>query len=426
MDYDQTIEYLYSLQKFGIKFGLSSTENLLNGLGQPQKKLPALHLAGTNGKGSVGATACSILTEAGYKVGFFTSPHLVSFRERFAIGRNMIDRDDVVRLAAKVQAVCSPKEPPTFFEFVTAMAFLYFSEMDVDLAIMETGMGGRLDATNVARTIVGVITNISLEHTDYLGRTLREIASEKAGIIKSGIPMVTGEKRPHVRSVFEETSREKGGRLFTLGRDFRCRARPGGGFNYYGLHKRLPGLKLKLQGGHQVRNAGLALAALELLGDCGFPVGEDQIRKGLEAVHWPGRWEIFPGREGQADLMLDGAHNPAAARTLACSLAALNFRRVHLVLGIMMDKDIAGIMEPLLPLAQTLYLAKPAYFRAADTATLASSVKGFKGRPSQHPDVSTAIEAARAKAGPDDLVLVTGSLFTVGEARAFLTGICKD
>ncbi|MDY6852090.1 MAG: Mur ligase family protein, partial [Thermodesulfobacteriota bacterium] len=167
MDYKRTIEFLYSLQKFGIKFGLSSTEALLDGLGRPHEGLPCLHLAGTNGKGSVGATIVSILNKAGHKTGFFTSPHLVSFRERFAVGSEMISQGEVVRLTERVRAVMASEEPPTFFEFVTAMAFLYFAEQKVDLAVLETGMGGRLDATNVARPLVGVITNISRDHTDY-------------------------------------------------------------------------------------------------------------------------------------------------------------------------------------------------------------------------------------------------------------------
>ena len=169
MDYKQCIDYLFSLQKFGIKFGLSSTENLLSALGRPHDGLPCLHLAGTNGKGSVGSMICSMLKAAGYRVGFYTSPHLVTFRERYTINGEMISRDDVVRLTKVVRSVSAEEEPPTFFEFVTAMAFLYFAEKKVDLTVLETGMGGRLDATNVARPLLGVITNISVEHTGLSG-----------------------------------------------------------------------------------------------------------------------------------------------------------------------------------------------------------------------------------------------------------------
>jgi len=423
MTYEQTIEFLYSLQKFGIKFGLSSTENLLAGLGRPHENLPCLHLAGTNGKGSVGAAVTAVLTRAGYRVGFYTSPHLVTFRERFVIGRDMISRAEVVRLVERVRAVMAPDEPPTFFEFVTAMAFLYFAQQQVDLAVLETGMGGRLDATNVAGPLVGVITNISVEHTDYLGRTLALIAAEKAGIIKPGLPVVTGEKRPQIRRIFEQAAQERGARLFSLGRDFRIRSRQGGRFDYYGFKMDLKDLRSNLPGPHQIGNAALALAALELLGDRGFAFRQEDLRLGLSEISWPGRAEIFPG---PPDLMLDGAHNPGAAKALAKTLAGLPYPRLHLVLGIMADKNIGGIMAPLLPLAHALYLTRPEYYRSAAIDRLTQAAVGFPGPVYQVPGVAQALEAARQNAAPQDLVLVTGSLFTVGEARAYLTGMPMD
>ncbi|MBW2324140.1 MAG: bifunctional folylpolyglutamate synthase/dihydrofolate synthase, partial [Deltaproteobacteria bacterium] len=386
---------------------------------RPDLNLAYLHLAGTNGKGSVGATVTSILTKAGYKVGFYSSPHLVTFRERYLVGLEMISRKDVVRLAQKVREVVAPEEPPTFFEFVTAMAFCYFAQEKVDLAVMETGMGGRLDATNVIKPLAGVITNISVEHTEFLGRTLAEIAGEKAGIIKPGLTVVTAEKRKHIRDIFNRIARERGASLLSLGHDFRVRTRPAGGFDYYGLKRRLQRLELRLIGQHQVRNAALALAALELLAEKGFDFTEEDIRTGLISVQWPGRVEMFPG---PPDLMLDGAHNPAAAETLAKLLPRLAYKRLHLVLGIMSDKDINRIMAPLLPHADALYLTRPVYFRAASPEALAASAEGFKGPLIILPKISTAIEAAKAAAGPEDLVLVTGSLFTVGEARAYITG----
>ncbi|MBU2551014.1 MAG: bifunctional folylpolyglutamate synthase/dihydrofolate synthase [Proteobacteria bacterium] len=419
MNYQQTIERLFSLQKFGIKFGLSSTENLLARLDRPHKRLAVLHLAGTNGKGSVGAAATSMLTEAGYRVGFYTSPHLVSFRERFVISGEMISKEGVIKLADRVWEVANPEEPPTFFEFATAMAFLHFAESRVDLAVMETGMGGRLDATNVAEPRVGVITNISIEHTDYLGRTLAEIAGEKAGIIKPGMDVITGEKRKGVRDIFEATARERGARLLVLGRDFRVRTRPEGGFDYYGFGLNLKHARFALQGPHQARNAALALAAVERLSEQGFRLAETHLRQGLERTFWPGRAEMF---SGPPPLMLDGAHNPGAARALARLLEGMNYRRLHLVLGVMEDKDVRGIVTILMPLAQALYLTRPDYFRSASLDRLARETRGFTGPVHRRPVVSEAIEAARAQAGPEDLVLVTGSLFTVGEARTYLAG----
>ncbi len=423
MNYEQTIEFLYSLQKFGIKFGLSSTVNLLAGLGDPHKSLRCLHLAGTNGKGSVGATVAEVLSRAGYKVGFYSSPHLVTFRERFAVDGRMVSPEKVVDLAARVRAVMAEQEPPTFFEFVTVMAFLLFAEEKVDLAVMETGMGGRLDATNVINPLAGVITNISLEHQDYLGRTLTDIAGEKAGIIKPGLEVVTGEKRPNIRGLFEKKAQEQGGRLYALGRDFRVRNRPSGGFDYQGLRCACQGLKTRLPGPHQVRNAGLALATLEILAEKGYNYTEGQVREGLASVAWPGRAEIFPG---SPPVMLDGAHNPDAARALAALLRGQPYSRVHMVLGIMADKDIGRILKHLLPEAQALYLTRPVYARAADPGVLAEAAAAFTGPKTLYSRLPEAIEAARAAAGPDDLVLVTGSLFTVGEARSYLTGQPMD
>ena len=422
MNYRRTVLYLYSLQKFGIKFGLSSTEKLLDRLGRPQDSLPILHLAGTNGKGSVGATVLSILTKAGYRVGFYTSPHLVSFQERFVINDRRISKKKIIELVERVKAVCDHQEPPTFFEFVTAMAFLYFAEEKIDLAIMETGMGGRLDATNVARPLLGVITNISVEHTEFLGKTLSAIAREKAGIIKPDLTVLTGEKRPKIRKIFEETALSQGGRLLILGRDYRVVNRPGGAFDYYGLRTKLKDLKISLSGKHQVDNAGLALAATELLADSGLRSSEEDKRQGLAQVSWPGRGEVFSTGPDKARIMLDGAHNPHAARTLAKLLEALTFRRLYLIIGIMADKDARGILTPLVRLADEVILARPDYFRASETGRLAEVIKDHPGPVRQIPDVAKAIDTALDQAGAEDLVLVTGSLFTIGEARAYLTG----
>ncbi|MBF0530270.1 MAG: bifunctional folylpolyglutamate synthase/dihydrofolate synthase [Deltaproteobacteria bacterium] len=433
MNYKKTIDYLLSLQKFGIKFGLSSTERLLTGLESPHRRLKCIHIAGTNGKGSVGASITSMLRMAGYKVGFYTSPHLVTFRERMVIGSRdgleMIPPEAVSDLAARVKAVSSLDEPATFFEFVTAMALLYFAEEKVDLAIIETGLGGRLDATNIITPLIGVITNISLEHTEYLGPTLKHVAREKAGIIKPGIDLVTAEKRPALKELFEETAARVGATVLALGRDFRIRTRPDGLIDYYGLVNKYSKLKLGLIGPHQVSNAALALAVVELLmKSFGFQIQLNNIPDGLLKVYWPGRAEIFidnsnQTRPKQAKLMLDGAHNPGGARALAKTLSGLSYDQLHLVMGIMADKDQVGIMAPLLPLAKSLYLTRPEYSRAASPETLAGHVKNFLGPMSRHERLSEAIEAAKAAAGPKDLILVTGSLFTVGEARAWLTGV---
>jgi dihydrofolate synthase/folylpolyglutamate synthase len=287
---------------------------------------------------------------------------------------------------------------------------------------METGLGGRLDATNVAQPVVGVITNISLEHTEYLGPTLAHVAREKAGIIKSGMAVVTGEKRKNIQEIFKTACKRNRADLFILGRDFKVRRTREKHFNYTGPRIGLKNLETNLPGPHQATNSALAITVVNLLAHHGLPVTESDMRRGLKSVNWPGRAEMIPGGPGQPDLMLDGAHNPGAARVLAKALASRTCRRLHMVLGVMADKDINGVMKPLLPLADRLYLTRPEYERAADPDVLAGFTKGYQGPVQVVPKLPEAIEKAKADAGPGDLVVVTGSLFTVGEARAYLLG----
>ena len=312
--YDQALSYLYGLQKFGMKFGLSKTENLLQAFGRPQDQLKLIHIAGTNGKGSVAAMAASIFSRAGYRVGLYTSPHLVDFRERFQINGRLIPPGETLDLIREVRERTNPEEPPTFFELVTAMALIYFARKKVDLAIIEVGLGGRLDATNIIRPRVTAITTLSLEHQEYLGNTLRQIAWEKGGIIKPGIPLVSGVTQPAAREVISRLCREKGAPLFLAGRDFQTRKIAGGRFNYTGFGKVYQGLRNKLLGPHQIRNAGLALSLVNLWPVEGKNLSEDSIREGLLRVNWPGRMEVWTERPR---IVLDGAHNPAAMKVLA-------------------------------------------------------------------------------------------------------------
>ncbi|MBA4395430.1 MAG: hypothetical protein C0407_17915, partial [Desulfobacca sp.] len=233
--YNQALAYLYNLQKFGIKFGLSKTENLLKAFKHPQQHLKCIHIAGSNGKGSVAAMLASIYHRAGYKVGLFTSPHLIDFRERFQINGRMISKGQTLDLVREIQEKTNPQEPPTFFEFVTAMALLFFYREKVDLAIMETGLGGRLDATNVIRPLITVITTISLEHQEYLGKTLKSIAREKGGIIKPQVPLVTGVGQKKVQAYLEEMCQEKQAPMLLAGRDFKTRKLSNGNFRYHGV-----------------------------------------------------------------------------------------------------------------------------------------------------------------------------------------------
>jgi dihydrofolate synthase/folylpolyglutamate synthase len=410
--------WVFDLQKYGIKFGLSSTLNLLARLGLSPEEGRYLHVAGTNGKGSVAAMLSAVLTRAGYAVGLFTSPHLVRFAERFRLREEDISPSSLLYLINRVRAAIDESEPPTFFEFATAMAFLYFKESRADPVILETGMGGRLDATNIVHPLVSVITNISMEHQFFLGNTLTAIAGEKAGIIKAGVPLVTYAKQKRVLDLFRQRCAELSAPLFVGGVDFGVRGEPRGGFSYKGFRWRLNGLRVSLPGRHQYKNAALALAVLELLENQGFSLPEAAIREGLAQTRWPGRLERV---QEDPRVILDGAHNPAAARILAQALRRepLAGRR-FLVVGLMADKDGAGILAPLLPLAHTVIFTRPRYFRAARVEDLARQATTFQGKVLLEPDVGQALHRARNLAGPQDQIVVTGSLYTVGEAKEYL------
>jgi|YelNatPaOPRAMG01_1025707.scaffolds.fasta_scaffold00006_102 dihydrofolate synthase/folylpolyglutamate synthase len=409
--------WVFDLQKYGIKFGLSSTLSLLSRLEIPYEQGQYLHVAGTNGKGSVAAMLSAILTRAGYPVGLFTSPHLVRFEERFRLHDTDITAEGLLYLINRVREAIAEAEPPTFFEFAAAMAFLYFHEQEARPVILETGMGGRLDATNIVQPLVSVITNISMDHQYFLGNTLPAIAGEKAGIIKPGAPLVTHARQKRVLDLFRRRCRELNTPLYVGGIDFKTRALATGRFSYHGIKHTLTGLSVNLKGRHQYRNAAVALAVVELLRDQGFSVPEQAIREGLAQVRWPGRLERLPQ---DPRVILDGAHNPDAAQALAQALKRDRPPgRRFLVMGIMADKDEEAILAALLPLAQTVIFTRPAYFRAAKTEDLARRAKPYNLEILQEPVVARAVQRARSLAGPQDQVVVTGSLYTVGEALAY-------
>ena len=412
-EYQESVNYLYGLQKYGIKFGLSKTENLLKAFGNPHKGQKYVHIAGTNGKGSVAAFVGRILKEAGLKVGLYTSPHLVRFSERFRINGEEISQDKAAGLIGELCRVFVPEAPPTFFEATTAMALIYFARENTDLSIMEVGMGGRLDATNVITPLVSGITNISMEHQDFLGNRLSDIAEEKGGIIKKGVDVVTAAAQSSVISIFETIARERGAPLWRVGKDIRYRT-TASGFHYMGLGFRMKGLRLGLTGMLQARNAALALGIIERLGEKGIAVSEENIRKGLQGASWPGRMHIVGTNP---TILLDGAHNPAALRVLARSIrAGLRYRHLVLVIGVMADKAIGEMMRAIVPIADYLICTRPLYSRAANPDVLMAKAAAF-GRPGEIiPVLTDALNRAKEKAGPEDLIVVCGSLFTVGEA----------
>jgi dihydrofolate synthase/folylpolyglutamate synthase len=414
--YQDSINYLFGLQKFGIKFGLNCTENLLERVGAPHLRLRCIHVGGTNGKGSTAALLSSILVRHGYRVGLYTSPHLVRFTERFRINEKEVSQERILDVFDRIRSHVDDREPPTYFEMVTAMAFLYFAEEEVDWAIVEVGMGGRLDATNVIVPAVSVITNVSFDHQEHLGASLSSIAREKAGIVKHGIPVVAGVRQPVVQGILKATCYKKQAPLYVLGKDFSVRRNGGRSFQYLGLRWHCPSLDLNLYGVHQFGNAAVALATLEVLANASsLAVDSTDVREGLLEVNWPARLEVLAEKPL---VVLDGAHNPQGAETLRESLKkCFSYRRLHLVLGIMADKDTRGILRRLLPLAETAIFTQPRYARAAHAEDLRRLARPYISRHYVVPDPAEAIRQARLMAAEDDLICITGSLYFAGEVK---------
>ncbi len=412
--YDRCLAEMYGLRRFGIKLGLDVIRGILDAIGNPQDRFRSIHIAGTNGKGSVAATLDAVLRASGHSTGLYTSPHLVRFNERIAIDGTPIDDAEVVAGYEAVRTGNRSGRDPTFFEFSTAMAFHAFGSRGVEWAVIETGMGGRLDATNVLDPRVSVITNISLEHRSYLGDTIAAIAGEKAGIIKPGRPALTAATQPDALRVLEQTAQEKQAPLYRKGRDFRIRRKPDGTFHYFGDAHRWRNLRTALEGPHQADNAALALAACERLIESGVPISEDAIRSGLKGTRWPGRLEVVMK---QPLVILDGAHNLMAARNLARYLEhRMKGRRLSLVIGILDDKPADAMLAALLPMADRVFVTQARIDRAIPAEVLARRAERRHADVTVIPDVARAVAAAVDGSGPQDAVCIAGSLYVVGEA----------
>ncbi len=416
-EYKEAIRYLYSLQKYGIKFGLSCTKNLLKVFGNPHISQNYVHIAGTNGKGSVANFISSILKEAGYKVGLYTSPHLVRFTERIQINFKEISFYEVVELVKELKKAVVLDQPPTFFEAVTAMALKYFSEKNTDISIIEVGMGGRLDATNIIKPLVSIITNVSYDHEQFLGNSLKEIAYEKAGIIKKGVPVVTGVENEEALDVIKDACKKNNAKLYVIGKDFGFEITDKG-FVYKGILGELKDLEISLFGIHQYKNASIALAALEVLTELGWNIKPAHVYQGLKKVKWPGRMYVL---SNNPLIVLDGAHNPEAMKKLKESIQTeFSYDRIFLVIGIMEDKNISDMLKEILKIANYAIFSKPKYSRAADPKILMDLSDGFKGKKEIITPLSKAVDKAISLASNKDLVLICGSLFTVGEALSYL------
>jgi dihydrofolate synthase/folylpolyglutamate synthase len=425
--YRDSIDYLYGLRKHGVKLGLDKTLRILSLIDNPQNDFYSVHVAGTNGKGSASAMIASILMACGFKVGLFTSPHLISFTERIRINNEEISESDVVKLTEEIKdkiqdSRCKELEP-TFFEFVTAMAFLYFSRNKVDWAVIETGMGGRLDATNVIIPKVSVITKVGYDHKEFLGNTLSKIASEKAGIIKHNIPVISSKQLLEAERVILEAAKERSSPLFMYDRDFDGEIKRSGIdgilFNYFDKNNSIKDLYCPLPGRHQLENAAVAIkASLLALKGVGKTLSEEHIRKGIADTRWRGRLEIICK---DPLIMIDGAHNPDAAETLANFVREnLEGYKIILIIGIMSDKDAEGILRPILPLMHDVIFTAPKYERAANPYEL-SKIASLMGHSSKISEslrnaINQAMGICKEFNNDKPLILITGSFYTIGEA----------
>ena len=417
--YNDCLKAMYSLRRFGIKLGLSTIRGILKKLGNPQDHFGCIHVAGTNGKGSIASGIASILNVAGYRTGLYTSPHLISFNERISIDGRHISNARVVAAYQAVKNVHHGSREPTFFEFATAMALYDFDREKIDWAVIETGMGGRLDATNIVRPAVSIISNLSLEHQDYLGGTLAQIAAEKGGIIKKGIPVVTGVRQPGALSVLNDIAAEKSAPVFRLGKDFKVRRKPGNAFTYFGIQNRWPDMKTRLAGRHQIGNAAISLAACELLNRDGLSITADNCRQGLLNLRWPGRLEIV---SESPRIILDGAHNLIAARRLAAFLAQETDQcPITMIIGILDDKPYKAMLSALVPVAKKVIFTRPVIDRGLPPETLYAEARQYGKEITILPDVHQAVQLAVKQAAPGDVICIAGSLYVVGEAKASLS-----
>jgi dihydrofolate synthase/folylpolyglutamate synthase len=425
-DYEGVKGWIFNLKLFGdVKLRLTVMEQLLARMGSPHKRLRVVHVGGTNGKGSTVAMISSILEAAGYKVGMFTKPHLTNFTERISINGVQISEAKVIAMIngmlPAIEAVAASYQHPTFFEITAALMFKYFADENVDFAVVEVGMGGRLDATNVADALVSVITNISFEHTKILGDTIEQIAAEKAGILKEGGILVTASDDERALSVFRDVCAAKHARMFVAGKDIVFEKTKSGmdgqTFNMRVSYGRsFEALHVPLLGEYQITNAAAAIGAIETLKLHGIEIPESAIREGLAKVKWPGRLEIM---QTKPYVVIDGAKDVLATQTLAAEVPKIfKYKKLVLVVSISRDKKMDEMMRDLLPIADYVVATRhKVKGRAIEPAELAKAAEAA-GKPSTVVDDSKeAVREAIEIAGGNGLVLVTGSIFVVGEAR---------
>ena len=443
--YEQAIDFLFGRINYErvqaeaystSDFKLDRMRRLLEFMGNPQERIPTIHVAGTKGKGSTCSMLASILKASGYRCGLYISPHITAFEERFTIDGMMPTQAEFVGLVNRLLPIITQMDnlpgrmQPTYFELATALAWQHFLEQNVDIAVLEVGLGGRLDSTNLCNPLVTVITNVSRDHTHVLGSTVHQIAYEKAGIIKSGVPVISAVTHPDALAMVEETCHERGAPLKLLGRDFQLVTRHLDDQEQVQIDVKTEtstwlGMPVTLRGAHQALNATLALAVADELRQLKWSLPDEAVRMGLLSVSWPARVEVIAKRP---TVIVDAAHNWESARALVASLNETSSpRKSILIFAATKDKDVAGILRQLLPQFDTIiltrYLDNP---RGVSVEELSRLVNGLTTRPNhQAKNPLMAWGLAKALASPDDLIVITGSFFLVAELRSTIAEECQ-
>ena len=418
-EYEKALEYLFGLEKFGMVFGLDNIRWLLDIMEDPHHFIKTVHIAGTNGKGSTAAMLSGILKEGGFRVGKYTSPHLVSFTERITINEEEITEEEVAQLMAYIRGKAHENDKDrlfTFFDFTTALAFEHFRRKKVDIAIIETGLGGRLDSTNVIEPLLTIITNVAYDHMDQLGTTIEKIAGEKAGIIKNGVPVVSACEGVS-RGIIEKRAKELRCLAYILNRDFSYEKAGDRTLTYKGIHKNFRNVLVNLDGDYQLTNCALTLCALEILSSSGFSVAEDAMERALSNIKCQGRLEKI---KDNPLVILDGAHNPHGAHALS-EFMSTHFRdkKKILVFGVMKDKEYEQMLKEIVPVMDIIIFTKPNIERALSPYDMRS----YFNNAIITDNTRSALEKARAMATEKDLILVTGSFYTIGEAKTIINEV---
>ena len=433
---EEAIAWIHQLQTLGIKPGLKRMEWLMERLGHPERRLKFVHVAGTNGKGSTVSFISQVLIKAGYQVGTFTSPYLIDFTNRIQINGEDISEEALVEMLNKIIPVAEELAAtewgsPTEFEIITALSLLYYAVIALpDVVIWETGLGGRLDSTNIVIPLVSVITNIGYDHMDLLGQEIREIAREKAGIIKAGVPVVSTIENSTALAVIKETAKANNSALYQLNEQFVANAHKidgnGSTFSFKDPFLTMPEINIRLLGPHQIKNSAAALMTLEVLRQFyAFAIPEEAVYEGMFGTFWPGRLEIVAEKPA---IIIDGAHNPEGAASLKEAISLFKYNRLIMVTGILGDKAIAEFYRIISPIPDILLVTEPDYPRAAKTETVVEVLRSIdeKRKVMVIKDWQEAVNVAVSMANSDDLVVITGSLYLISDVRRHLLATKKE